>query len=169
MHQQTYPHIYEINPVTRFYGKTTGVPVHLPYWFCTAENAVCRSYLTVHQSNHFTTLRTSEFTQVSPFLSMVTKGHFMWYAFLNVWKHLLLAGDGFADVRSIDSYALPCTRKVRMAPWFQRCIGLQLCGCDVPFGKLEKLISASCLSRTCTALRRANLHISFMHAQRIQK
>ena len=32
-----------------------------------------------HQPNHFTTvLWTSEFTQVSPFLSMATKGHFSW-------------------------------------------------------------------------------------------
>ena len=43
--------------------------VHLPYQFCTAENAVCQSCcLTVCQSNHFTTvLLTSEFKQVSPF------------------------------------------------------------------------------------------------------
>ena len=42
--------------------------VHLPYRFRTAENAVCWSRSTVRQFNHFTTLlRTSEFTQVSPF------------------------------------------------------------------------------------------------------
>ena len=78
--------------------------VHLPYQFRAAENAICWSSLTVHQSNHFTTiLRTSDFTQVSLFLSMVTKGHFSWYAFLNLWKCLLFTGDGFAGALSIDS------------------------------------------------------------------
>ena len=49
--------------------------VHLPY-------AVCHSCSTVCQFNHFTTLlQTSEFTQVSPFSSMVTKGNFSWYNF----------------------------------------------------------------------------------------
>ena len=67
----------------------------------------CRSRSTVRQFNHFTTvLWTSQFTQVSTSSSMVIKGHFSWYVFLNVWKHLLFAGDGFAGARSIDSAML---------------------------------------------------------------
>ena len=82
--------------------------MYLPYWFHTAEKAVCRSCSTVHQSNHFTTvLRTSEFMQVSPFSSTVVKGHFSWYVFLNVWTYLLFAGDVF-------------------------------CGCDVLFQKIQQ-------------------------------
>ena len=62
--------------------------------------------LTVRQSNHFTTaLGTSEFTQVSLFVSTVTKGHFSCDAFLNVWKHLFTE-DGFAGAQSIDSALL---------------------------------------------------------------
>ena len=57
-HQQTYPHIYEIIPTTRVYRKLRGQSyiVHLPYWFCAAESAVCWSHLTICQSNHFTTV-----------------------------------------------------------------------------------------------------------------
>ena len=96
--QLTYSHIYEINTATRFYRKIKEqYTMHLPYRFRAAENAVCRSRSTVRQSNHFTKLlRTSESTQASPSSSTVTKGHFSWYAFLNVWKRLLFAGDGFA-------------------------------------------------------------------------
>ena len=99
-----YPHIYEINQATRFYGKIEGqYTVHLPDRFSAAENTVCRSHSTVCHFNHFTTvLQTSEFMQVSPSSSMVIKGHFSWYAFLNVWKHLLFAADGLAGARSID-------------------------------------------------------------------
>ena len=79
--------MYEINQATRFYMKIAGqYTVHLPYQFSAAENAVWRSGSTVSHANHITTvLRTSEFTQVSPFSPMVTKSHFSWYAFL---KHL---------------------------------------------------------------------------------
>ena len=81
--------------------------MHLPYRFHAAENAVFQSRSTVRQFNHFTTvLRTSEFTQVSRSSSTVTKGHFLWYAFLNVWKRLLFAGDGFAGAQSTDSAML---------------------------------------------------------------
>ena len=83
-------------------------------------------------SVHFTTvLRTSEFTQVPPSPLTVMKGHFSWYAFLNIWKHLLSTGDGFAGARSTDS-----------AKWHsdsEDLSGLQLRRCDVLFGRLEKL------------------------------
>ena len=96
--------------------------MHLPpYRFRTDENTVCRSHSTVHQFNHFTTLLwTSEFTQVSPFSSMVAKGHFSWCTFLNVWKCLLFAGDGFAGAWLIDLAMLSIIHKtfLQMAPWF---------------------------------------------------
>ena len=78
-------------------------------------------------SNHLTTvLQTSEFTQVSPFLSTVMKGHFSRDAFLNVWKCLLFTGDGFAGVRSIDLAMLSLEHKtfLQMVLWFQRSIQL---------------------------------------------
>ena len=122
-----YPHIYEINQATRFYGKIEGqYTVHLPNRFSAAENAVCRSHSTVCQFNHFTTvLQTSEFMQVSPSSSMVIKGHFSWYAFLNVWKRLLFAG-GFAGAWSIDLAILSLELEtfLQMALWFQRSIQL---------------------------------------------
>ena len=73
----------------------------------------------VRQSNHFTTaLGTLEVMQVSPFLSMVTEGHFSWDAFLNVWKHLLFTGDGFAGARSVDLAMLSLAHEtfLQMAP-----------------------------------------------------
>ena len=84
-HHQTYHHIYEINPATRSYRKVTGQST-----LCSSlthsvqlRTLVCQSRLTICQFNHFTTvLQTTEFTKVSPFLSMVTKGHFSWYTFL---------------------------------------------------------------------------------------
>ena len=58
IHQQTYPHIYEINPAARFYGKITGQST-LPIprsWEC----CFCWSRLIVRQCNHFkTVLQTS--------------------------------------------------------------------------------------------------------------
>ena len=49
---------------------------------------------------------------------MVTKGHFSWIAFLNVWKRLLFAGDGFAGAQSIDLAMLSLNHKtfLQMAP-----------------------------------------------------
>ena len=96
--------------------------VHLPYRFRAAESTACRSRLTVCQFNHFTTLlRTSEFTQVSPFSSTVAKDHFSWCTFLNLWKWLLFAGDGLAGAWSIDSAMLSVMHKMfsQMAALFQ--------------------------------------------------
>ena len=123
-----YPPSYEINPATRFCGKIEGwYTVHLPYRFGTAENAVCWSRSTVCLFNHFTTvLRTSEFAQVSPSLSTMTKGNFLWYAFLNVQKRLLSAGDGFAGAWSIDLAMLSLEHEtfLQMALSFWRSIQL---------------------------------------------
>ena len=110
-----YPHINEVNPATRFYGKITGQSTR-----CTSLTDSAQ--VTVHQFNHFTTLpRTSEFMQVSPFSSLVGKDHFSWCTFLNVWKRLLFAGDGFAGARSINSAMLSVVHKTfsQMAPWFR--------------------------------------------------
>ena len=96
--------------------------MRLPYEFCAAENAICRTHLTVRQFNHFTTLlRTSEFMQVSPFLSTVAIDHFSRCTFLNIWKCLLFTGDGFAGARSIDLTTLSNVHETfsQMAPWFR--------------------------------------------------
>ena len=106
--------------------------------------------------------------QVSPSLSMVTKGHFSWYAFLNVWKHLLFAGDGFAGARSTDSAMLSLEQEtfLQMALWFQRSIRLAASHPRCSLRETsEKLFFASCLSHTRRALPRANLHISIFHAR----
>ena len=77
-----YPHISEINPAAKFYGKITGQStLQIP---CSWEYCFCWSHSTVTKA-----LWTSECTQVSPVLSIVTKGHFSWDAFLIVWKCLL--------------------------------------------------------------------------------
>ena len=80
--------------------------------------------ISVCQSNHFTTadlLWTSEFMQVSPFSSMVTKGYFSWHAFSNIWKRLLFTGDSFAGARSIDLVMLSLTNEtfLWMTPGFK--------------------------------------------------
>ena len=142
--------------------------VHLPYPFCTAENAVCRSRSTVHQSSHITTvLWTSKFTRVSSFLPMVTKGHFSWYAFffLHLWKHLLFAGDGFVGAQSIKSAMLSLEHEAfsQMAPRFWRSIWLAALQM---WHSLWEHFFASCLSCTRTALPRVNLHYSCLSRMR---
>ena len=120
--------------------------------------------LTVCQPNHFiTALGTSEFMQVSPFSSTVTKGHFSWDPFLNVWKHLLFTGDGFAGARSIDSAMLSLKHKMllQMAPWPRQSIWLVASWIQCSLQEtLEKLFFPSCLSCMRRALLRANLHTS---------
>ena len=121
-----YPHIYQINLAARFYGKITGqsnVQI-LRSW---EKRCFCRSHSIVPQSNHFTTAPgISEFTHVSPFSSTVMKRQFSWSAFLNIWRHHLFAGDGFAGARSIDSTTFSFKHKtfLQMAPWFWRSIRL---------------------------------------------
>ena len=120
-HQQTYPHINEINLATIVYRKITGQSTLHASRFRAAENDVCQSCLTVRQFNHFTTLpQTSEFRKVSPFSSMVAKDHFSGCTFLNIWKRLLFAGDGFAGARSKDLAMLSVIHETfsQMAPWF---------------------------------------------------
>ena len=161
-----YPHIYEIHPATRFYGKIEKqYTVHLCYPFCAAENAVCRSHSTVHLFNHFTTmLRTSKFTQVSHSSSTVTKGYFSKYTFLNFWKRLLFAGDGFAGVRSFDSAMLSLehetffTNGALIPKIYLACV-------DAMFfsGNFREtfFVCFLCMHR---ALPRANLHVSIFCA-----
>ena len=167
-HQQMYPHIYQINPATRLCVKIAGhYTVHLPYQFHAAENTVCQSDWTVHQSNHITTVqRTSEFTQVSPFPSMVMKGHFSWNAFLNIWKHLLFAGDGFEGARSIDLAMLSIVHQTfsQMLPWFQ-CIWL---AASLTLQR-NFFCFVSFVHSQSTSESKSALFLSFAHMQYIQK
>ena len=59
--------------------------------------------------------------QVSPFSSMVSKGHFSWHAFSNIWKCLLFASSGFTVAQSIDSAMLSFVHEtfLQMAPGFE--------------------------------------------------
>ena len=72
------------------------------------------------QSFHNSTVNFTVHASVTFLVTTVTEGHSSWYAFLNVWKHLLFAGDGFAGARSIDSAMLSLTHKMfsQMASWF---------------------------------------------------
>ena len=112
-----------------------------------------------------TALGTSEFTQVPSFSSTVMKGHFSWDAFLNIWKHLLFAGDGFAGARSIDSAMLSLKHETfqQIHPDSDHLFGLQLHLWNVLFGKLRRNFFSLCLSRWRRAVPRANLHISVFH------
>ena len=88
--------------------------VHLPYRFRTAENAVCRSWLTVCQFNHFTTrLQTSAFMQVLPFSSIVAKDRFSRCTFLKVWN-VSFSLKTVLQVRNVVHETFS-----QMAPWFQ--------------------------------------------------
>ena len=106
---------------------------------------------------------------MSPSSSTVTKGHFSWHAFLNVWnwKRLLFTGDGFAGARSMDLAMLSLEHEtfLQMALCFQRSIWLAASRmrCSL-LETLEKHFFASCLSCTCRALPKANLHISIFCA-----
>ena len=109
-------------------GKSQGYPTFgIPYWYDKAKNAVCQSRSTVCQCiavcqcNHFTTgLQTSEFTQVSPFSSVVMIGHFSWYCFLKIWKSLFFTENGLAGAQSVDLAMLSLSHEtfLQIAPWF---------------------------------------------------
>ena len=88
---------------------------------------------------------------------MVTKGYFSRYAFLNVWKHLLSAGDSFAGVWSILCHAFPKTQdffSIFFYKWRP----------DFSSANFRETSSVSCLLRMGRALLRANLHISVFRA-----
>ena len=145
----------------------------LPFRFCEAENALCRSLSTVCQSSHFTTvLQTSEFMQESSFLSMMTKSHFS-YAFSNIWKHLLFTGDCFAGVLSIYSVMLFLAHGtfLHMAPWFQRSIQLAASWMQCSLQEtLEKLLLLSVFYTHAKHFReQICIFLSFTHVQHVQK
>ena len=101
--------------------------------------------------------------RVSPFSSMVKKGHFSWDAFFNIWKCLLFAGDGYAGKQSIDLAMISLKHEtfLQMAPWFWRSIWLAAWQMQFsPQKTLEKFRFASYLLHMRRALPRANLHIS---------
>ena len=99
------------------------------------------------------------------------KDHFSWYAFLNVRKHLLFDGDGFAGARSIDSAMLSLEREtsLQMAPWFWRSIWLagswmrrslwETFFCFVSFTHAQSTSRSKsayfCLLRMCNAFKSA--------------
>ena len=127
--------------------------------------------LAVNQSNHFTTAPgISEFTHVSPFSSTVMKRQFSWSAFLNIWRHHLFAGDGFAGARSIDSTTFSFKHKtfLQMAPWFWRSI--QLAALRMQCSLRETLFLLRVFhTRTEHFREQICIFLSFMHAHRIQK
>ena len=144
--------------------------IYLTDSVCSWKRYFCRSRLIVHQPNHFATvLRTSEFTQVSPISSMVTKGHFSWDAFLNVWKYLLLAGDDFAGVRSIHSARLSFEHEtfLQMMPWFRRSIQLAASRMQC-FLWRNFFCSVSSVHVQSTSKSRS-AYLFFMHAHHVKK
>ena len=146
-----------------FKGKSQGNPTMcILNWVGKAENAVRWSRLTVHQSNHFTTiLQTSDFTQMSPFLSSVMNGHFSWYSFLNVQKCLFFTGNTLADAISRLSHAFPLTQII-----FENdtliLFGFTIVDTLLSSGKGE-ISSASCLPCMCRSLLRTNPNFSVFH------
>ena len=153
-------------------GKSQGYPTFcIPYWYDKAKNAVCQSRSTVCQCiavcqcNHFTTgLQTSEFTQVSPFSSVVMIGHFSWYCFFNIWKSLFFTENGLAGAQSVDldiPFLLQETF-LHMVLWFYSVCSFV----DGVFssGNFRETSPALCLSHMRRALPVTKLHISVFHA-----
>ena len=150
-----YPHISEINPAAKFYGKITGQStLQIP---CSWEYCFCWSHSTVTKA-----LWTSECTQVSPVLSIVTKGHFSWDAFLNVWKCLLCWRCFYRCMINKLGHAFPWTRNGfangALIPKIYST-------CSFPDAMLssrnfiETFFCALCLLCMRRELPRANLHI----------
>ena len=153
-----YPHINQIFWLQDFTGKPQGNPALCTSLTDSAQLRTLPFSLDCPPVNHFTTvLWTSEFTQVSPFSSTVMKGHFSWHTFLNTWKHLLFTGDSSAGAWAIDSAMLSLAHKMffKWCPDSENLFGLQLCRCNVLFGKHQKTSSALCLSHTCSTLLRS--------------
>ena len=168
-----YPHVYETNPATRFYGKITRqYTVQLPYWFRVAEKAVCRSHSTVRQSNHIITANFRVHASVT-FLTNGDERPFLMVAFLNVWKRLLFTGDGFSGARSIDSAMLFLDFEtfLQMAPWFQRSIHLAALWMRCSLWETPEKLLLLCVFHAGTEHFRKQICIflSFAHAQCVQK
>ena len=109
------------------------------------------------QSFHNSTMNFRVHASVT-FLSTVTKGHFSWYAFLNVWKRLRFTGEGSAGVRSVDSALLCFIHEMFFftngCPNSEDLFGLQLSRCDVLFRTLQRNLFS---------------FMSFMHVQSTSK
>ena len=122
--------------------------------------AVCQSRKTVRQFNRFTTvLQTLEFMQVSPFSSTVTKGHFSWYAFLKVWKLLLLSKHRFARVQSTGSATRTWNVFTNGALILKMYSACSFTAQMFSLRNFRETSSALCHSHMCRALLKANLHI----------
>ena len=136
--------------------------MHLSYRFHTAENAVCQSSSTVHQSNHFTKiLRTSEYIKVLTFPSTGQKAtsHCIvsW-----MFEDISFLLDTFSRcIISRLSYNFHLTSNIfangtLILQLHSACSFMDAMFSSKNFWK----ISASCLSCMCRALQRTNLHIS---------
>ena len=125
--------------------------------------AVCQSSLTVCQSNPFTTiLRTSDFMQVSPFSSTVTRGLFSSYAFLK-FGNISFSLETFCRcVINRRGHAFPRTQNIftngALIP--KSYSALSSVALMFSLGNFGATSSALCLSQRCGALLRTNLHIS---------
>ena len=108
-HQQTYSHINEINPATKFYGKITGRCT-----LCTSltDSVQLRTLFADHARLTASQIISQQYCELQGSCKWhlshqgCRKGHFSWYAFLNVWKCLLFARDGFVGAQSIESAVL---------------------------------------------------------------
>ena len=91
------------------------------------------------------------------------KGHFSWDAFLNVWKRLLLVGVRFAGARAIDLAMLSLEHETFFTNGALVRMIHSACSFAMQrsFWELRRnFFFALCLSCTCRALPRVNLHIS---------
>ena len=122
----------------------------------------CPPFKSFHNSN----ANLKEFMQVSPSSSKVTKGHFSWYAFLNIWKPLLFAGEFCKCSINRLGHAFPWTRNIftdgaPIPKIYSACSFT-----DAMFSSENFFFFFwARLSRMRRALPRANLHISIFHTR----
>ena len=114
-HSKCFPCIYD--QVPDFMGKSQGSPT-----LCTslANFVQMRMLFTTHTGLSTSPIISQQHCKLqSPWechiSHLVTKGHFSWYSFLGVWKHLSFAGDGLKDAQSEDSAMLSLSHKIFFA------------------------------------------------------
>ena len=162
------PHLWKKIQLPDFMGKSQGIlhcappiPILCSWERCLPIMFDCPPV----QSFHNTTANFRVHASVT-FSSTVAKDHFSWCTFLNIWKHLLFAGDGFGGVRSKDSamFSIVCETFSQMAPWFQSTrLAASL--------KLQRNLFCfvSFVHAQSTSESKFALFLSFVHAQRVQK
>ena len=92
---------------------------------------------------------------MSPSSSTVTKCHFLWYAFSNIWRCLIFTGDSHAFLHIWNVF-------INVALILKSYLAWSFVDVMFSSGNFGETSSASCLSCTCRALPRANLHISVL-------